>query len=106
MTKIIGINGQIDTLRETLVSRKKNSAFPADLSEKDIHFQIFQLKFKKHHLFQLSHLTGHPERLERIITDKTKDKSETLGVVYEVDCNNCLKKYAGQTGRKLKERMK
>ena len=28
------------------------------------------------------------------------------GVVYEVDCNNCLKKYAGETGAKLKERMK
>ena len=31
---------------------------------------------------------------------------ETSGVVYEVDCNNCLKKYTGETGRKLKERMK
>ena len=31
---------------------------------------------------------------------------ETSGVMYEVDCNNCLKKYTGETGRKLKERMK
>ena len=31
---------------------------------------------------------------------------ETSGVVYEGDYNNCLKKYAGETGRKLKERMK
>ena len=30
----------------------------------------------------------------------------TSGVVYEVDCNNCLQKYTGETGRKLKERMK
>ena len=28
---------------------------------------------------------------------------ETSGVVYEVDCNNCFKKYTGKTGRKLKE---
>ena len=31
---------------------------------------------------------------------------ENLGVVYEVDCNNCLKMYTGETGRKVKERMK
>ena len=31
---------------------------------------------------------------------------ETSGVVYEVDCNNCLKKYKGETGRKLKEIIK
>ena len=31
---------------------------------------------------------------------------KTLGVVYEVDCNDCLKKYTGERGRKLKERMK
>ena len=30
----------------------------------------------------------------------------TSGVVYEVDCNICLKKYTGNTGKKLKERMK
>ena len=30
---------------------------------------------------------------------------ETSGVVYEVDCKNCFKKYTGKTGRKLKERM-
>ena len=30
---------------------------------------------------------------------------EKSRVVYEVDPNNCLKKYAGETGRKLKERM-
>ena len=40
------------------------------------------------------------------IQTKQKDKMETSGVVYEVDCNNCLKKYTGETGRKLKERMK
>ena len=32
---------------------------------------------------------------------------ETSGVVYEADCNNCLKRYTGnESGRKLKERMK
>ena len=31
---------------------------------------------------------------------------ETQSAVYEVDCNNCLKKYTGETGRKLKQRMK
>ena len=31
---------------------------------------------------------------------------KTLVVVYEVDCNDCLKKYTGERGRKLKERMK
>ena len=31
---------------------------------------------------------------------------ETSGVVYEGDYNNCLKKYAGETGRKSNERMK
>ena len=60
MTKIIGVNGQIDTLRETLVSRKKNPAFPADLSEKNIYFQLFQLNFKKHPLFQLFQLCWTP----------------------------------------------
>ena len=45
MTKIIGINGQIATLRETLVSRK-NPVFPADLREKDI-FPAFPAKFLK-----------------------------------------------------------
>ena len=34
---------------------------------------------------------------------KHKDKMWTSGVVYEVDCNNSLKKYTGETGRKLKE---
>ena len=37
---------------------------------------------------------------------KKKGKMESSGVVYEVDCNNCFKKYTGETGRKLKERMK
>ena len=37
---------------------------------------------------------------------KQKDKMETPGAVYEVGCNNCLKKYTGEKGRKLKERMK
>ena len=40
------------------------------------------------------------------IRTKQKDKMETSGVVYEVDCNNCFKKYTGETGRKLKERIK
>ena len=31
---------------------------------------------------------------------------ETSSVLFEVDCNNCLKKYTGETGRKLKEIMK
>ena len=31
---------------------------------------------------------------------------ETSGVVYEVECNNCLKMYTGEKGKKLKERMK
>ena len=31
---------------------------------------------------------------------------ENLGVVYEVDCNNCLKICIGETGRKVKERIK
>ena len=31
---------------------------------------------------------------------------ETSGLVYEVDCNNCFKKYTGETGRKLKVKMK
>ena len=31
---------------------------------------------------------------------------ETSGVVFEVDCNNCLKQYTGETGRKWKERIK
>ena len=31
---------------------------------------------------------------------------ETSDVVYEVDCNNCFKKCTGETGGKLKERMK
>ena len=30
----------------------------------------------------------------------------TSGLVYEVDCNNCFKKYTGETGRKLKVTMK
>ena len=37
---------------------------------------------------------------------KRKDKMEISGVVYEVDCNNYLKKYTNEIGRKLKERMK
>ena len=37
---------------------------------------------------------------------KQKDKMETSGVVYEVVCNNCLKKYTGEAGRKLKESIK
>ena len=37
---------------------------------------------------------------------KQKNKMVISGVVYEVDCNNCLKKYTSQVGRKLKERMK
>ena len=40
------------------------------------------------------------------VQTKQKHKMETSGVVYEGDCNNCLKKYTGETGRKLKERIK
>ena len=40
------------------------------------------------------------------IQAKQKNKMETSGVVYEVDSNNCLKKYTGEVGRKLKERIK
>ena len=56
---------------------------------------------------------GVAEKLKRVASTcrfttrtKQKDKMETSGVVYEVDCNNCLKKYAGETGRKFKERIK
>ena len=31
---------------------------------------------------------------------------ETSGVVYEVECDNCFRNYTGETGRKLKGRMK
>ena len=37
---------------------------------------------------------------------KREDTMESSGVVYEVDCNDCIKKYTGETGRKLKERIK
>ena len=40
------------------------------------------------------------------IRTKQEDKMETLGVVYKVDCNNCWKKYTGETGRKFKEKLK
>ena len=40
------------------------------------------------------------------IQTKQEYKMKTSGVVYEVDCNNCLKKYTGEAGGKLKERMK
>ena len=40
------------------------------------------------------------------IRTKQKEKMETSGVVYEVDRNNCLKKYTDETARKFKERMK
>ena len=36
---------------------------------------------------------------------KEKDKMETSRVVCEVDCNNYFKKYTGETGGKLKQRM-
>ena len=49
---------------------------------------------------------GVAEKLKRVASTcrfttrtKQKDKMETSGVVYEVDCNNCLKKYTGETGR-------
>ena len=44
------------------------------------------------------------KRLKRtkVMFNENLEKSR---VVYEVDPNNCLKKYAGETGRKLKERM-
>ena len=31
---------------------------------------------------------------------------ETSGLVYKVDCNNCFKKYTGETGTKSKVTMK
>ena len=31
---------------------------------------------------------------------------ETSGVVYKVDCDDCLKRYTGETVRKSKKRMK
>ena len=31
---------------------------------------------------------------------------ETSRVFYKVDCNNCLKRYTGEPGKKMKERMK
>ena len=31
---------------------------------------------------------------------------ESLGVVYELHCNNYFRKYTGEAGRKLKERIK
>ena len=40
------------------------------------------------------------------IRTKQNDKMETSGVVYEVDCNNSLKKYAGKTGRNWKKEWK
>ena len=40
------------------------------------------------------------------IRTKQNNKMETSGVVYEVDCNNCFKKYTGETGRTLKEIIK
>ena len=56
---------------------------------------------------------GVAEKLKRVASTcrfttrtKQKDKMETSGVVYEVDCNNCLKNYTYETGRKLKEWMK
>ena len=41
-----------------------------------------------------------------LLQTKEKDKMETSCVLCEVDCNNCFKKYTGETGRKLKEGMK
>ena len=35
-----------------------------------------------------------------------KNRMVISGVVYEVDCNNCLRKHTGQAAKKLKERMK
>ena len=40
------------------------------------------------------------------IPTKQEDEMEASAVVYEVDCNNCLKKYTDETGRKWKERIK
>ena len=37
---------------------------------------------------------------------KQEEKTETLGVFYELDCNNCFKKYINEAGKKLKERIK
>ena len=41
--------------------------------------------------------------LRGLLQTKQKDKIESSGVMYEVDYNNCLKKYTGETGRKLKK---
>ena len=41
--------------------------------------------------------------LREKIRKKQKDKMETSGIVYEVDCNNCFKWYTGETGRKWKK---
>ena len=49
--------------------------------------------------------TKAKDLIEQIRT-KQKDNMETSSVLFEVDCNNCLKKYTGETGRKLKEIMK
>ena len=38
------------------------------------------------------------------IRTKQENKIETSRVFYEVDCNNCVKKYRGETARKLKEK--
>ena len=40
------------------------------------------------------------------IRTKHEDKMETSAVVCELDRHNCLKTYTGETGRKLKEKMK
>ena len=34
-----------------------------------------------------------------------EDRMKSSGAVYEVECKNCIKKYTGETGRKLKERI-
>ena len=43
---------------------------------------------------------------EKKYEKKQKDKMETSGIVYEVDCNNCFKRYTGETGRKWKKEWK
>ena len=46
------------------------------------------------------------QNLRGQLRTKQKDKMESSGVVYEVDCNNSFRNYTVETGRKLKKRMK
>ena len=37
---------------------------------------------------------------------KQEEKTETLGVFYELDCNNCFKKYINEAGKKIERKNK